>query len=497
MSSIGAALTMTSGCATRSARTDGGISAVYSESDATSLADLVRRGDLTALELLDEAIRRTEQVDPQINAVVMRHFELARQYVKKGQLPEGPFTGVPFLLKDLGARLEGTVTTGGSRLLEGIVAPTDDVLVDRYKKAGFVIFGKTNTPEFGMALTTESYLHGPCRNPWNLDHITGGSSGGSAAAVAAGILPVANATDGGGSIRVPAAACGVFGFKPTRALTPRSIGPSMMSVSHVVSRTVRDSAAVLDATAGYAPGFPFVSPEKVGGYLASSRRPPKSLRIALVTDEPPMSIDPDVSDAINHVAKTCEALGHPVETASAGVNFDDLNRAQTTLILAEFSQGMHSLSAAINRPLDATTLERLSLEFVNVGANTRAADYLAAWDHIQSVTAKMAEFFQTYDVMLSPVTVTPPPKLGTINEHPSDSWDSFVDRFRTYSAYTPLQNLTGVPAASLPVGLSQNGLPVAAMISAALGKDALLMALSRQLETALPFEQRRPPVFAS
>ncbi len=495
--SLSATLGLASGCAKRAGVSDGGIAALYSASDATSLADHVRRGEVSASELLEEAIRRTQKVNPKINAVVLEHYDLARRAIAQGQIGQGPFSGVPFLLKDLGAGLAGTVTTGGSRLLKDIKARSDDVLVARYKQAGFVIFGKTNTPEFGMALTTESYLHGPCRNPWNLDHITAGSSGGSAAAVAAGIVPVAHATDGGGSIRVPAAACGVFGFKPTRALTPRSVGPSMMSVSHVVSRTVRDSAAVLEATAGYSPGLPFVSPVKVGGYLAGSRRGPKALRIALVTDEPAMDLHPDVSGAIDKVARTCQSLGHGVEPANPGIDFERLNAAQSTLILAEFSEGMQSLSTAIGRPLDDSTLERLSLEFVQAGAATSATDYLEAWNHIQDVTGQMARYFERFDVMLSPVTVTPPPRLGVINELPDDDHLSFVQRFRNYSAYTPLQNLTGVPAASLPVGLSQDSLPVAAMISAGLGNDALLMALSRQLEIALPFEQRRPPVFAS
>ncbi|MEM7706733.1 MAG: amidase [Pseudomonadota bacterium] len=482
--------------AARAAEPQSDLTQLYSEADALTLAEHVRAGDVSPAELLEEAIARTERVNPKINAVTTQHFELARAYVREQPLPSGPFRGVPFLLKDLGARLAGTVTTGGSRLLKGIEAPQDDVLTQRYKQAGLVIFGKTNTPEFGMALTTEPYLFGPCRNPWNLKHSTAGSSGGAAAAVAAGIVPMANATDGGGSIRVPAAACGLFGLKPTRALTPRAVGPSMMSVSHVISRSVRDSAAALDVTAGYAPGLPFVSPEPVGGYRLAVSQAPEPLRVALVTDEPELRLDPGVAAAIDKVAKKLEELGHRVEEAAPGVDFDRLNQAQNTMILAEFSQGMQSLASAIGRPLDASTLERLSLEFVEVGAATSATEYVAAWEHVQSVTRSLAGFFERYDLMLSPVTVTPPPKLGVINEQPEDNYQEFVDRFRTYSAYTPLQNLTGMPAASLPVGLSKDGLPVAAMISAGLGHDARILAVSAQLEQALPFERRRPPVYA-
>ncbi|MEM9531564.1 MAG: amidase [Pseudomonadota bacterium] len=472
------------------------LAALYSGADGTELAARVRSGEVSALELLNEALRRVDQLNPEINAVTQRHDELARQLIRTGQLGDGPFAGVPLLLKDLGIQLAGTVTTGGSRILAGIKAAQDDILASRYKKAGFVPFGKTNTPEFGMALTTEPYLFGPCRNPWNLDHSTGGSSGGSAAAVAAGIVPIAHATDGGGSIRVPAAACGVFGHKPTRALTPRRVGPSMMSVSHVVSRSVRDSAAVLDLTAGYAPGLPFVSPEPVGGYLDAVKRGPGRLRIALVTDEPPLAVHNDVAAALRRVAGTLEDLKHTVEPASPGVDFDALNEAQTTLMLSEFSRGMKDLAKAVSRPLNGETLERLSLAFVASGERISAADYIAAWNHIQSVGASLAAFFQRYDLILSPVTVAPPPRLGVINEQADDDVDSFVDRFRTWSAYTPLQNLTGLPAASLPVSLSAEGLPVAVMLSAALGHDARVLAVSGQLEQALPFETRRPPVFA-
>lgn len=358
-----------------------------------------------------------------------------------------------------------------------------------------MIFGKTNAPEFGMALTTESYLHGPCRNPWNTEHSTGGSSGGAAAAVAAGIVPMAHATDGGGSIRVPASACGVFGFKPTRALTPRTLGPSMMSVSHVISRSVRDSAAMLEYTAGYSPGLPFVSPEPVGGYLDAIARSPAKLRVAIVLDEPKLDVHKDILAAIGKTAAVLEDAGHTVDAISPGVDFQKLNHAQNTMLVPEFSQGMLSLSKAIGRPLDDTMLEQASLMFVEKDKESSTADYLEAWYHIQSVTRKMANFHQNWDLILSPVTVTPAPKLGEITEREGDTVESYTERFRTYSAYTPLQNLTGVPSASIPAGLSAKGLPIAVMLSAAIGQDALLMSVCRQLELALPFEKSRPPGF--
>ena len=250
--------------------TGGDISTLYDHSDALDLAALVRRGVVTPTELLDEAIRRVEALNPKLNAVTLKHYDLARAAITKG-LPRGPLAGVPFLLKDLGVQLAGTPTTGGSRSLFGLNSKRDSTLVEMHKRAGLVIFGKTNTPEFGMALTTEPTAYGPCHNPWDLDHSTGGSSGGSAAAVAAGIVPLAHGTDGGGSIRVPASACGVFGFKPTRMLTPRGpgteLGPSAMSIGHALSRTVRDSAFLLDLTAIYEPGAPAAAPGCGQGYV--------------------------------------------------------------------------------------------------------------------------------------------------------------------------------------------------------------------------------------
>ena len=267
---MGAALTGTAKAAT----TD--IASLYEDADAMGLAEQVRLGRVSAKELLDEAIRRTELVNPRINAVTMQHYELARKAIDKG-LPAGPFSGVPFLLKDLGVTLAGTVTTNGSRLHRDQLAKSTSLLVQRYQQAGLVIFGKTNTPEYGMALTTENLFLGDCLNPWNPAHSTGGSSGGAAAAVAAGIIPVAHATDGGGSIRVPANHCGVFGFKPTRGMTPGASG-SAMSIGHVVSRSVRDSAAMLDASAGYEPGAPFGLLPRRGSFLEAVTQSPGPLK---------------------------------------------------------------------------------------------------------------------------------------------------------------------------------------------------------------------------
>ena len=471
------------------------IAVLYDQSDALDLAALVRRGKVTSAELLDEAIRRVEELNPKLNAVTLKHYELARAAIAKG-LPQGPLAGVPFLLKDLGVQLAGTPTTGGSRSLFGLNAKRDSTLVEMHKRAGLVIFGKTNTPEFGMALTTEPTAYGACRNPWNPDYSTGGSSGGTAAAVAAGIVPLAHGTDGGGSIRVPASACGVFGFKPTRMLTPRGPGtelsPSAMSVYHALSRTVRDSAFLLDLTTGYEPGAPAAAPVGQQGYFKATQTEPKTLRIALNLTEPDVRMDPEIRKGVLAAARLLEDLGHTVEEASPGINHDELNHAQNMLMLSEFAQGMDSLARALGKPVDSIGLEPLSVEFARAGQKHSADVYISACHVAYAAGARMARFQQKYDIVLQAVTTTPAPRLGVINAQPGDTVDGFVTRFKKYSAYTHLFNLTGQPSASVPMGNSTTGLPLAAMLSARNGEDALLLSVCAQLERVAPWFDHRP-----
>lgn len=474
-----------------------GLSELYTRSDAMDLAELVRRREISASELLEEAIRQVEQLNPPLNAVVQKHYDMARSEVAKG-LISGPLAGVPFLLKDLGVRLSGTVTTGASKSLLEMESPIDSELVSRYKAAGLVVFGKTNTPEFGMALTTESELYGACRNPWNLAYSTGGSSGGSAAAVAAGMVPAAHASDGGGSIRVPAAACGVFGFKPTRLLNPRGPGgalsPSAMSVHHVVSRSVRDSALLLDLTGGYEPGAPVASPAPAGGHLEAAMRTPEKLRIALCLTEPAVALDAECRRAVEEAGRLLESAGHVVEEAVTGVDFDSLNDAQIILMQGEFAHGMQSLASAKKVSLARLGLEPLSLEFVREGLAYSAGEYLAALQETYRQAEKMAVFQKSFDLLLKPVTATPAPELGTINAQLQDTPFGFVSRFRKYAAYTHFYNLTGQPAASIPMGQNAQGLPLAAMLVGRTGEDRLLFSACAQLETARPWFNDRPPV---
>ena len=473
-----------------------GLGDLYDRSDATDLAALVQRRAVSPKELLEEAIRRTELVNDRLNCVTLKHYELAE--AATNNVPGGSLGGVPFLVKDLGIALAGTPTTGGSRALFGINAPGDSTMAARYKQAGLVIFGKTNVPEFGMAFTTEPTAYGACRNPWNLQHTTGGSSGGSAAAVAAGIVPIAHGTDGGGSIRVPAAACGVFGFKPTRLLTPRgpgsALGPSAMSVGHVLSRTVRDSALLLDLTAGYEPGAPFAAPRAHGSFAAATRRDPGTMKIALNLTEPDVTLDPECRGAVIDAARRLEALGHVVEEAAPEVDFDAVNSAQMALVLCEFSKGMHDLARHRGLPVESIGLEPLTLEFVRQGERYSAADYIHNCHATYAAGAKLAQLQATYDIILQPVTATLPPRLNVINYQDDDTHVSFVERFRKYAAYTYLYNLTGQPSASVPMGFSKGGLPIGIMLTARNGEDDVLMGLCAQLERDAPWFNHRPTV---
>ncbi|MEM1111703.1 MAG: amidase [Pseudomonadota bacterium] len=469
------------------------VAALYADSDALGMAENVRLGHVSAAELLDEAIRRTELINPAINAVTAKHYERARAACS-GDLPQGLFTGVPFLLKDLGVTLAGTVTTQGSRLHRGEVAETTSPLVQRYEKSGLVIFGKTNTPEYGMALTTENLFLGDCLNPWNTAYSTGGSSGGAAAAVAAGILPVAHATDGGGSIRVPANHCGVFGFKPTRGRTPGAAGPAM-SIGHVVSRSVRDSAAMLDVTAGYEAGAPFGLLPDAGGFLAAVQRPPGSLRVALNLTEPEVAIDPDCRDAVLKTAKQLEELGHRVEEAAPELDYVRLNEVQNILMTAGVATSLRAIERARGTPVEVPDVEPMTVMIREAAAGWNQYDYVSALGWMHDLGREMGRFMENYDIILQPVTATPAPAIGEINFREGDDITRYTERFKRVSAFTHLYNMSGQPSMSLPLAQSAEGLPVGVMLSGRVGDDALLFSLAGQIEAAFPWAGRRPPLY--
>ncbi len=471
----------------------------YDDFDGLGLAGLVRQGDVSAYELLEEAVERTRRLDPKINAVTQQHFDLAKEAIDQG-LPDGPFRGVPFLLKDLGVGLKGTITSSSSKLYQGAVADHDTTLVERYKAAGLVIFGKTNTPEFGITATTEPALHGPARNPHNIDYSTGGSSGGAAAAVAAGYIPVAHASDGGGSIRIPASCCGVFGLKPTRARTPS--GPDVgegwagLSIAHCVSRTVRDSAALLDATHGPAVGDPYAAPHFGGSFLEEMQKAPGQLRIAVQTSSnADTRVHPDCLAAITKTAKLLEEMGHIVEEAepdlAPGVIGDALRFASSVGTAAM----LDAHAERLGRPITEDDVEWVTWRTYQRGKKVLAADYARSIALIHQITRKVGYFFKDYDLHLAPTLGTPPRKLGELDTQSHDT-KSYARLIGEFSPFTAMYNITGQPSASTPMHWTEDGLPVGVMLTARFGDEAAVLRIAAQLEEANPWASRKPPNWA-
>jgi amidase len=469
-------------------------------SDATALADLVRRRQVHPLELVDAAIERAERLNPALNAIVTPLYERARE-LARGELPQGPFTGVPFLLKDLLAETSGVRHTEGSAFLRDYVSDHDQELVVRQRRAGLIVIGKTNAPEFGILPTTEPRLFGPTRNPWDVSRSPGGSSGGSAAAVAAGIVPMAHANDGGGSIRIPASCCGLFGLKPTRARNP--LGPAVGDVmsglvcEHAVTRSVRDSAALLDATCGPADGDPYWAPPPVRSYLEEVGAPVGRLRVGLSTVSPTgMPVDPQCVAAAEDAARLCEALGHEVVTYDpADLDGSAIADAFITLFAAGNAAGIAAWGRRMGREPAPEHFEPLTWALRELGIQRTAADYLLAVGHLQWVTRRIAAVFQEFDVWLTPTLGEPPVPLGTFDSPPDNPLHGLF-RAAAFVAFTPVANFTGHPAMSVPLHWSPDGLPIGVMFMARFGDEATLFRLAAQLEAARPWAGRRPPVSA-
>jgi amidase len=468
--------------------------------DATAQADLVRSKQVKHSELLEAAIERIERLNPQINAVVTPMFDEARR-TADGKLPDGPFTGVPFLLKDLGAGYAGVRQTQGSEYLKDFVSPFESELTSRYKRAGLVIAGKTNTPEFGLVPTTEPRLFGATRNPWNLEHTVGGSSGGSAAAVAAGIMPMAHANDGGGSIRIPASCCGLFGLKPSRARVP--LGPLLgdmmggLVCEHAVTRSVRDSAALLDATAGPEIGDPYYAPPQARPYVEELREKAGRLRIAFTPRTATGSqLDQDCIAAVKDAAALCEELGHDVtETAPPPINTEMLQEAFLTIWAAGVPWGIDGIGRLTGRQPTPDKFEPLTWALYEEGKQTVASDYLIAVTTLQQMSRTVAYFAQQYDLWLTPTLGSPPPKLGYFDATP-DNPKAGMEKAIEFVPFTPLQNATGQPGMSVPLYWNDEGLPVGVHFAARFGDEGTLFRLAAQLEEARPWANRRPPVSA-
>ncbi|WP_158256719.1 amidase [Pseudomonas sp. MYb185] len=467
----------------------------YRRCDALELARLVRDGQVSAAELLELAIARTEQVNPSINAVVIKHYEAARK-LASASIPEGPFRGVPFLLKDLGISMADTVTTHGSRFFREAKAATDDPYVRKARQAGLVIFGKTNSPEFGNSPSTEGTLFGDTHNPWNLEHSAGGSSGGAAAAVAAGILPVAHASDGGGSIRLPASSCGLFGLKPSRDLVPigNAAGEArgLLSAQHVISRSVRDSAALLDALAWDNPGQGFEGAGQ-GSYFAQLQQAPGRLRIALMRQPLlDMPVDQVCLDALEDAARLCAELGHEVVEAVPEVDMQAAMQASGTLSVTSLAERIAVREAQLGRAVTADDLEPVNMEMLGWGRQVSAVDYMRAQEGLRQTGRDMARFMEGYDLILSPTMTWAPPPLGVVDmDLPLEDFGPVATRS---SVFTVLYNITGQPAMSVPLYWSAEGLPIGVMFAGRFGAERTLLRLAGQLEQARPWFDRLPPI---
>jgi Asp-tRNA(Asn)/Glu-tRNA(Gln) amidotransferase A subunit family amidase len=472
-----------------------GLAAEYDRYDALGLAELIRKKELTPLELLTAVRQRAQALNPRLNAFCHLFFDKAEAQIKQG-LPNGPLSGVPFALKDLGQYLTGTITSAGSRVWRDSVATFDSTLVTRYKGAGLVIFGKTNSPELGLTTTTESVLYGNTRNPWNLEKTAGGSSGGSAAAVAARVIPAAHASDGGGSIRIPASCCGLFGLKPTRGRVP--MGPSQFegwngfSCHHAVTISVRDSAAILDATAGAEPGSPYFSPPPSRPFLKEVGQAPGKLRIAVSVETPGGTpLDPECRTAALEAAKLCESLGHHVEEKQIPIDNAAMRRAFLTVINVSIARTLADAAASLGREVTEKDVEAVTWAMSRQGIGTTAVSYSQAIMASHQVGLAMARFHEKYDVVLSPTLGKPPVPLGILSLSPRSMAD-FGRDIVEFGPYTALYNVTGQPSMSVPLHWTPDGLPVGVMFSGRFGDEATLLRLAAQLEKARPWAARKP-----
>jgi amidase len=455
----------------------------------------VRQREVSAAELLDATIERVGARNPAINAVIHRMDEQARKAIAAG-LPAGPFTGVPYLLKDLGALYAGTPTTGGSAFFRDAVADHDSEIVARLKRAGLVIFGKTNTSEFGLSTSVEPCLFGPTRNPWNRAYSAGGSSGGAAAAVAAGMLPMAHATDGGGSIRIPASACGLFGLKPTRARTPAGpdVGESWngAGIGHAVTRSVRDSAALLDATAGPDIGDPYCAPPPRGSFLAEVGVDPRQLKIAVTTTAWNGSpVDPECAAATIDAARLCESLGHHVVEASPAIDEEARNAAMRIIIGAHTRATLELRGQALGREPRPEDVETSTWSMAEYGRQVTASDYAKAIRVLHQAGRVVGRFFGEYHVLIMPTMCRPPHKLGVLAQSDNDP-HAYLEAILGTIAFTSPFNTTGSPAMSVPLSWSRDGLPIGVQFAADFGDEATLFRLAAQLEKARPWDDRRP-----
>lgn len=493
----------------------------YDHYDGLGLADLIRSGDVSVQEVVETAIHQIEILNPLINAVNHPMFDQGRRLAVEGP-PDGSFQGVPFLLKDLLAAYAGAPMASGCKALKHYVPDFDSELVKRYKKTGVVTLGKTNTPEFGLMAFTEPEAFGPTCNPWNTAHICGGSSGGSAAAVASGMVPLAAGGDGGGSIRIPASCCGLFGLKPSRGRTPS--GPhdgefwQGATVQHVITRSVRDSAAMLDLTQGSDPGAPFDIPPPKESYLAAIAKPPRKLKIAYNTHSPiDSAVHPQCTAAVMETARLLETLGHEPIGAEPAIDGDAYAQSYAIMNFGEVAADLEALQAQLGRRLRTTDVETLTWTTGLLGRTFSAGDFVRSLRQWGRMGRIMGHFFQEYDLYMTPTLAYPPPLLGELKPKPQElgvmkvvnalraggllKASGIVDKLARenigFTPFTMLANMTGIPAMSVPLHWTPEGLPVGVQFFAPAGDETTLLQMAALLEKSRPWIDKRPQLHPS
>ncbi|MEO8857210.1 MAG: amidase [Burkholderiaceae bacterium] len=467
----------------------------YRDFDALGLAQAIRRRDFSRREALDAALSRLGDVNPEVNAVTYLHQAAVDQ---AGGEAQGPFAGVPYFIKDLHAPVAGMPLTHGSRLFVGNVPDFDSETVTRLRRAGFVILGRTASPEFGMSASTEPALTGPTRNPWNLARSAGGSSGGAGAAVASGILPASHATDSGGSIRIPASCNGLVGLKPTRGL--QATGPHRgeaahgLGHEHAVTRSVRDCAAILDATAGRDMGAPYFTAKPAEPYLQALARPPKRLRIAFTThtfDGKP--VDAECRAAVLGAVRLLQGMGHEVHEGSPVFDGAALGEATGTLLLTGLASNVAAREAQLGRAAREDELEAVTREAVQLGNKVTGLHYASRFNIINREVRRVAAFFENTDVLVTPTLASPPIELGTLSSQ-TMRLDAFHAGMQAFAPFTSVFNATGQPAITLPLHWSADGLPIGVQFVGRFAEDTQLLQLAAQLELAAPWFNRTPSV---
>jgi len=488
----------------------------YEKYDALGLAELVKKKEVTPKELLKTAIKNIENHNKHINAVITPMYDLAEQSIDSG-LPKGSFHGVPFLLKDLLASYAGVPLTSGCRGYRNYIPNHDSELVKRFKASGVVICGKTNTPEFGIMGVTEPKLHGPTRNPWNNNHTPGGSSGGSGAAVASRMIPMASAGDGGGSIRIPASCCGIFGMKPSRGRNP--IGPDIpyawqgCVVEHVLTRSVRDSAAMLDSIRGTDPGAPYIIKEPEANYLSILKKKPGKLKIAFTTTSPLGNpVDKSCIEAVEKAAKLCEFLGHIVEEASPKLDGSAITMNYLLMNCAESAADIKNLEKYMGHKAGPKDVEISTLMLALLGRAYSAEEYALSLRDWNITSREMGRFHQNYDIFITPTAANPPAKIGELTPGKLEEAMMRIIRFLRLGKlvkisgmveqmaesmaqqypFTQIANLTGQPAMSVPLHWSENDLPIGVQFIGDMCREDLLFQLAAQLEKAQPWIDKKP-----